>query len=541
MPWTVSAKAQAVRPAAERQTDIAAIRAIAQAAVDVELFTIPLYMTSLYSIQGMHPITGRNSDLYDGRLWPGAKTSARPSNGNEEAFNIVFSIFIQEMLHLQLAANMATALGIVPSFTSPALQTPDHGWSCYGPDVTTIPNIVDLRDTVYYDPTSPKYVEVRVDVGPLDRERVQLFRIIEQPEEDARAAITKGKYFPKAPFEGWKEGDALPMFGTIGWMYQCYVDYLSLRYDDGVSLWAEAFNPKAQQNDLFNSFSAGHPMREFMGFETTIATTDRDIAFSQMRAMMDAITDQGEGHLLRPPVELLQAVNVDYRPRDVALRADYPSFTDAGTQLPSADAAARAGNDSLDHYERFGRIESLIAEGSITTWNQRKPGTWTAQELVSRKVDSPYKIPSADAIAGAMNTLAGDETAHDTLSLAVVGAIYGVTRVLDDFWKTGGAFPFPAMGGTGDRMSIIWAVTGKTPNLRTGIGDPAKGALQHACQGLDFQQKGTNDCAHVQIYHTCISSNLCRGQGGCGFVNQVIGGGSCSGGGGGGGGGSGGG
>lgn len=34
--------------------DKAAVYAMVQAAVNVELFTIPLYMTSLYSVHGMH-------------------------------------------------------------------------------------------------------------------------------------------------------------------------------------------------------------------------------------------------------------------------------------------------------------------------------------------------------------------------------------------------------------------------------------------------------------------------------------------------------
>ena len=98
---------------------------------------------------------------------------------------------------------------------------------------------------------------------------------------------------------GWKPGDPLPMFGTIGWMYQCYYDYLSLRYDDGSTLWEKVW-PKASkgapvQNDLFNTVSGGHPMREFMGFNTIVALTYKDIAYQQMVAMMDAITDQGEG------------------------------------------------------------------------------------------------------------------------------------------------------------------------------------------------------------------------------------------------------
>ena len=116
-----------------KDVDIAAISAIAQAAIDVELFTIPLYMTSLYSIQGMHQITSQGNDFYKGRLWPGPAPSADPKTANEKAFNIIFSVFIQEMLHLQLASNIATAIGVTPTYTGPALQNADHGWICYGP------------------------------------------------------------------------------------------------------------------------------------------------------------------------------------------------------------------------------------------------------------------------------------------------------------------------------------------------------------------------------------------------------------------------
>src|SRR5215207_2530 len=105
---TISRSAQQERDPKHRFADLAALQAIAQGAIDVELFTIPLYMTSLYSIEGMHEINSANKQLYLGRLWPGAKTSAKPANANEQAFNIVFSVFIQEMLHLQMAANMAS-------------------------------------------------------------------------------------------------------------------------------------------------------------------------------------------------------------------------------------------------------------------------------------------------------------------------------------------------------------------------------------------------------------------------------------------------
>ncbi|WP_204334033.1 ferritin-like domain-containing protein, partial [Klebsiella pneumoniae] len=87
-------------------------------------------------ITGMHPITSQGNSFYKGRQWPGAKTSAtferKPGKQGENkyAFNIVFSVFIQEMLHLQMAANLATAIGATPSFTATALQDARHGWTC---------------------------------------------------------------------------------------------------------------------------------------------------------------------------------------------------------------------------------------------------------------------------------------------------------------------------------------------------------------------------------------------------------------------------
>ncbi|GEK10707.1 ferritin-like protein [Pseudoalteromonas peptidolytica] len=58
-----------------KAADLSCLRAIAQAAINVELFTIPLYMTGLYSIQGTHQIADP-SDLYPGRYWPGLSPTA---------------------------------------------------------------------------------------------------------------------------------------------------------------------------------------------------------------------------------------------------------------------------------------------------------------------------------------------------------------------------------------------------------------------------------------------------------------------------------
>src|ERR1044072_2072372 len=131
------------RPIKNIKTDKAALQAIVQACIDVELFTLPLYMVSMYSIHGMHQITSKKNDFYRGRLWPGMSPAPAPaSSPNAAAFNHFFSVFIDEMLHLQLASNIAKALGVMPSFNSTALVDENYGWTCYGPEVSLLPHIL---------------------------------------------------------------------------------------------------------------------------------------------------------------------------------------------------------------------------------------------------------------------------------------------------------------------------------------------------------------------------------------------------------------
>lgn len=544
------------RPIGSRDTDRSALNALVQAAINVELFTIPLYLGTLYSIQGMHEINAAGQTFYRGRRWPGAAPRHTPVDANERAFNVVFSVFIQEMLHLQLAANIASVVGVTPSFTSQALQDPRHGWVCFGPDQHVIPHIVDLRDT-------RSYAHVVVDVRPLDAEQRALLLAIEEPEDQARARIEPSKlhrYFPAVPFAGWtpdKTERDLPLFGTIGYMYECIVAYMTIEYDDGTSLWDNVFDAQAVQRELFNTPSGSHPMAEYPGFPTLVPTSNPVEALSGAIDMIRAITDQGEGNgdggriramLGAHRAAVLQAMNnVEpvYRSSDKALKLDYPSYDANGMPVPSATAAARFQPDGVDHYARFKSLEDELH--GLVTWkawhDQHGPQPWQARYLLTgeRPDDLSPELPSAEDIAAALNRLKAkdvDGSVHRQLSQVAVGSIYGITRVLDSYWQgTTDTFPFPAMGGSGDRIATCWAVLGKAPDLRIGLDPPPAAPYYHACQGLDLNDPGSNTMPLTQTFHTCIGSNECKGQGGCGFVQKLSGGGSCSGGGGGGGGG----
>ncbi|HEV2765338.1 MAG TPA: ferritin-like domain-containing protein [Pyrinomonadaceae bacterium] len=524
-----------LRDPADRDTDKAALQAIAQAAVDVELFTLPLYMVSMYSIQGMHQITSKDNDFYRGRLWPGAAPSRTPdASANAAAFNHFFSVFIDEMLHLQLASNIAKALGVMPSFNSPALQDDKFGWVCYGPDVTLLPHILDFNDAV------DEYKDIRVKLDALTPEQNRLFLAIEENEADAKKVIAEqnqGKYFPTVPFENWQPGDPLPLFGSIGAMYKCLWQYVEMEYTDGVGLFEYVFNRGTLERDLFNAASSYHKP-EYPNMPT-LASGEISVpdAMENVLTMINAITDQGEGQGVADEIRRARArmlryapVGGQFRPDPEALDFDYPNYNDQGQQNnPSGQKVARTENGALDHHDRFLKIDELLRAGSVVTWDRwhAEGNKWTAATLITNEED--YKentekwknLPPADAIAAALNNLKNDPDGdnYKVFSQAAAGSIAGITRILSGFWtnETTG-FPFPSMYGSGDRVSICWAVFGRYPDLTGGIAPKQPGQLYHACQGLELGGASTDACAQVEVFHSCRGSNSCKAEGGCGFV-----------------------
>ncbi|OLE53228.1 MAG: hypothetical protein AUG51_14140 [Acidobacteria bacterium 13_1_20CM_3_53_8] len=518
-----------------KDLDAAALQAIAQAAINVELFTIPLYMVSLFSIQGMHQITSGGNNFYQGRLWPGASPSPDPENDpvnptNALAFNHFFSVFIDEMLHLQLASNIAKALGVMPSYTSDALQDKNYGWTCYD-NTTVLPHILDFQDTI------AGYNDIKVKLDALTLEQNRLFLAIEENDEDAKSIIDPskiGNYFPSVPFENWSTGDTeanLPMFGTIGWMYKCLWQYMEIVYTDKTSLFEYVFNRGTLERDLFNAHSSYHkpeyPLMPTMASGQIIVPS----AMENILKMINAITDQGEGsgvahwiRMMRGQVEYAP-VQEQFQPSEAALNFDYPNYTDTGIEdNPSGDTVARSENGGLDHHDRFLAINALLETGKVVTWDQwhASGNQWTADMLKTTGYDlNKWPLPSAEDVAAALNKMKADANNYETFSQVAAGSIAGITRVLSDFWASETtSFPNPSMYGSGDRVSICWAIFGQYPDITKGIVDKTPGTLYHACQALDIDSPD-NSCAPVAVFHSCRGSNDCKAEGGCGFVQLV--------------------
>jgi hypothetical protein len=234
---TVSASAQAPRDPSLKRLDKMALRAIARRRSNVELFTIPLYMTSLYSIQGMHAITGKGNNFYQGPA-----VARRQDVGQSQI--------------RRRAGVQPGVLGVHPGDAAPAdgrqhghrigdqSQLHEHGAAESPPRLDLLRPVQEHHSGHHrpegHHPPRGRGGERRAVVGHV----LRLFIAIEQPEADARANIKPDKekdYFPQAPFADWEPGQPLPLFGTIGWMYQCYYDYLSLEYSDGTTLWDAVF------------------------------------------------------------------------------------------------------------------------------------------------------------------------------------------------------------------------------------------------------------------------------------------------------------
>ena len=192
-----------------------------QAAVDLELWTIPFYMTAMYSIK----------------------------DPSDEAYQLIQSVVNEEMLHVQLASNIANAFGLQPTFTPPQ----------YGGDAPHLDFDLDTPNpTDLFSPYSTQ-------LGALDVERINMMSLIEYPEwdtghkPDLRPNITE--------------------YGSIGEFYD------ALRV--GIAELVDHIRGGQNQIDIFKNFYAE--------FEQQTVDSSGETGLKQINMLIDAITDQGEG------------------------------------------------------------------------------------------------------------------------------------------------------------------------------------------------------------------------------------------------------
>lgn len=120
--------------------DIQHLRQHLQFAVDLEFWTIPFYMSVMYSIDD------RQSDAYQ----------------------LIRTVVNQEMLHLQSACNISNAYGHSPTFAAPVYKG------------KTIPHLDFSQDN---PEVIKKFEPYTAEIGPLDLEHANAMCLIEIPED----------------------------------------------------------------------------------------------------------------------------------------------------------------------------------------------------------------------------------------------------------------------------------------------------------------------------------------------------------------------
>jgi len=198
------------------------LRSHLQGVVDLELWTIPYYLTAMYSVR----------------------------DPAEDAYQLIQSIVYQEMLHAQLACNIANAYGYAPAFTAPVYA---------GHDVPHLRFSLDVPNpTQTYRPYS-------AELGPLDERRVNTMCLIEYPM-----------------WETERTPDLRPNreeYGSIGEFYAAVRAGMTELRDD--------VRGGVNQVDEFQFFYAGlrQPAITRNGYD----------GYKQAMTLVDVITDQGEG------------------------------------------------------------------------------------------------------------------------------------------------------------------------------------------------------------------------------------------------------
>lgn len=202
--------------------DLEALHTHLQYAVDLEFWTIPFYMASLYSIKDQ----------------------------TSDAYQLIQSVAYQEMLHVQLAANIANAFGLSPSFEAPTYAG------------QTIPHLDFALDTP--NPTE-KFTPYTAEIGPLDEAHINAMLLIEYPEWD-------GGHTPDLD-------PTAKTYGSIGEFYDAL--------QAGVIELADHIVGGRRQVGFFERYYADFP-------DQTIDLDGRK-GLPQALRLINAIREQGEG------------------------------------------------------------------------------------------------------------------------------------------------------------------------------------------------------------------------------------------------------
>jgi hypothetical protein len=477
------------RTKADREADQKTLHALIQLAAGVELFTIPLYMTSLYSIAGIKTQIDGSAVPFIG---PNEAYTLQ-GKSSQKAYNAIYSIYIQEMLHLQLALNIGNVLGAPANLTQPV----------YPPNANDPNWIPCLGKLAHLNPGKYKqFADIKATLGPLDENAINLFLAIELPDDDSLVEP------PKIPLTCSPDDVANQTFGGIGNLYHIIEQYMDFVYtdDNDTTLFeycyrqalAKAQHSATRKITQVNQFS-GSSSYSHMTLQVTDGAT-ATLALGQVKDMINGIISEGEGSKKTN----FNFVSPNYRP-------------DSDSSEIPADALWGA----YSHFARFEYVQSIYKD--VVTWPKwfktrpdKEPWTW--QDLVAdplavtasqkTRAKAQAKAWNSPEIGGQLNDIL-----NSTFNLFL--------ESINNAWSAAPQpFPMAAMRAISSRVTAVWAGRAVPEFIKPGATPPS--VALHSCQGLNTATEngkapGECDCS-TAIPHTCAGTNSCKGQGGCGYA-----------------------
>lgn len=250
----------------------------AQTAVAVELYTLPFYLTVLSSI----------------------KDPKNTKDGSQGIYNAILSVCIEEMLHLQLAANLCLALDTKPNFTAPKYGVP----------------IPYLKPN---DLTTGHNTLINAVFGPLNDATIQMMLDIETPTEFEEKDHTTPQY---------------PYY-TLGDMYNALLAGIE-------TVGKDKFSWDTTHQQVIFTYGPKYDLNA-----VTISQTIGNI--EQAKDAINLINEQGEGQPKTNPPQ------PPYQEKDFNVAEEYRFVTYKNKDGQTTDSEANDPS-SLNRYSHFGRF-----------------------------------------------------------------------------------------------------------------------------------------------------------------------------------------
>jgi ferritin-like protein len=452
----------------------ARVRQHLQNAVYLEMWTVPLYLAAAYSIQ-----VPLNKDTQRPQF---AQVPAKPDGSpdfdnfsqrdyNQYAFNNILSVAIQEMLHVELAANILNAVGP---------ETP------LKPGDTWVKFTDEWASNYYAAPACLAYAPlpegVTLGLGPMNINQARLFQWIEHEDP-----------VPPGDPEAYQE-----TYTSIGDFYT------SLSYGLKVC-WGELYPPRGKKykdpknptaDELLQKDDWGSTMM-FMNVPWFEIPAEFSHYLNQLKANDQDGMYKFSIRVYGPPADALTRT-------EAAIAAIKVQGEGAGSgkdvptkYVPETGDPIEIALDRLTHWERFTTILKMALEGKVQIYSGRTPESLPLLRDLEKALNQSYSSFLAS---------------------------------LDSAFNSTGTVGLDAMRGLGNRILQVWQNGGEPDYkwLNPDVAHDPKGQLGlHACQGLNVcagqgvnntgSLAGNGDCA-TGWYHTCGGSNMCKGQGGCGYA-----------------------